>query len=62
MKVLAPFSKTKIINLLKINNINMNHFNETSSRPPPEVMPEGPKVRIDPQGRLSGGPESGIDP
>ncbi len=36
MKVLAPFSKTIIINLLKINNINMNHFNETSSRPPPE--------------------------
>lgn len=38
----------------------LNHHND--ERPPPEVMPEGLKVRIDPQGRLSGGPESGIDP
>ena len=39
-----------------------NNLTKKHDRPPPEVMPEGPKVRIDPQGRLSGGPESGIDP
>ena len=40
----------------------MNMSNHNDERPPPEVMPEGPKVRIDPQGRLSGAPKDRIDP